>query len=125
MIDEYFHHIEKTILSFESIESYDLIKKKLNSSFGIIKGMLFYQNSRLEFLEVVRISDQGNVQKKKYKYHFQDHNSELIFRYDNVPHHPQIKSFPHHKHLENRIIDSDEPELMDVLFEIDMIIQAS
>ena len=50
-------------------------------------------------------------------------NHQLIFRYDNAPHHQKLKlsSFPHHKHdgNEDNIIASDAPTLLDVLQEIE------
>jgi hypothetical protein len=34
----------------------------------------------------------------KYKYQWQFENGELIARWDNVPHHHEIVTFPHHMH---------------------------
>lgn len=49
-------------------------------------------------------------------------NNQLIFRYDNVPHHQKLKlsSFPHHKHdgNEDNIIASNAPNLSDIFREI-------
>jgi hypothetical protein len=39
----------------------------------------------------------------------------MIFRYDNAKHYPEIKIFPHYKHISGKIKDSKEPELIDVL----------
>ena len=47
-----------------------------------------------------------------------DAEQNLIFRYDNAPHHPEARSFPHHKHTFGDVIESQEPGLMEVLFEI-------
>jgi hypothetical protein len=33
-----------------------------------------------------------------YSYHWQDSNGILRIRWDNSPHHRQIRTFPHHKH---------------------------
>ena len=44
-----------------------------------------------------------------YRYHFQDSQNNLVFRYDNTPHFPDLESFPHHKHLSNKVISSEEP----------------
>jgi hypothetical protein len=39
--------------------------------------------------------------------------------YDNAPHHPEIFTFPHHKHIgENRIAPTDQPSISQVLIEI-------
>ncbi len=42
----------------------------------------------------------------------------MIFRYDNVPHHSEIKSFPDHKHIIGRVISCKAPTLKEVLMEI-------
>lgn len=52
-----------------------------------------------------------------YRYHFQDENNQLIFRYDSTPHFPNLASFPHHNHLPSDVISVDKPELIEVLRE--------
>ncbi len=47
----------------------------------------------------------------------------MIFRYDNAYNHPEIKTFPHHKHLPENIKESNEAELIDILFEISEILK--
>ncbi len=51
-----------------------------------------------------------------------DNNDNMIFRYDNAKHHQEIKTFPHHKHLPDKIVACSEPEISDVLTEIEDII---
>ena len=58
----------------------------------------------------------------KYRFHYMDRQSRMIFRYDNAPHHPGLSSFPHHKHLSNRTITASFKELSDILEEISTII---
>jgi hypothetical protein len=52
----------------------------------------------------------------------QDADGNLIFRYDNAPHHPHLSTFPAHKHVGSSVIDAEPPDLNDVLAEIDAII---
>jgi hypothetical protein len=42
----------------------------------------------------------------------------VIFRYDNAPHHPEVKTFPHHKHVPTAIVESSEKPLSQVMEEI-------
>jgi len=49
--------------------------------------------------------------------------NEMIFRYDNSQHHPEIKTFPHHKHIFKCILEAKEPEMIDILIEIFEIIK--
>jgi len=58
----------------------------------------------------------------KYRFHYMDSQSRMIFRYDNAPHHPDLASFPHHKHISNRTIPASFKELSDILEEISAII---
>ena len=57
-----------------------------------------------------------------YRYHCQDQQNSLIFRYDSTPHFPNLSSFPHHKHLPEDVIACEKPELVQVLQEISILI---
>jgi hypothetical protein len=47
----------------------------------------------------------------------------LIFRYDNVPHHREITTFPDHKHHSDTVVESASVDLRQVMEEIiDMIV---
>jgi hypothetical protein len=52
-----------------------------------------------------------------YRYHFQDEKNNLIFRYDNTPHFPDLESFPDHKHTEAAVISSQKPSIIEVIYE--------
>lgn len=68
---------------------------------GIIDGRLrFWEGSLLEFSETLSVRNMILV-KTRYAYHYQDSQEQLLFRYDNAPHYPEITTFPHHKHVVN------------------------
>lgn len=50
-----------------------------------------------------------------YSYYWLHNNETLIIGWDNAPHHRGISSFPHHKHIGNKIEVSQERNLRDVL----------
>ena len=56
-----------------------------------------------------------------YRYHCQDAQNRLIFRYDSTPHFPDLPSFPHHKHLPTNVIASPKPDFKQVLAEASKI----
>lgn len=95
-----------------------------------IEGRLrFWNGSLLEFIEV--LEEHGLIlAKMDYAYHYQDGDKNLVFRYDNAPHHPEVTTHPHHKHLRRvalqveTIEPSSAPQLWDVLREIDQILGA-
>jgi hypothetical protein len=54
-----------------------------------------------------------------YSYHYQDGKANLIFRYDNSDHHPEVETRPHHKHVsEGPPMSSREVNLDEVILEI-------
>lgn len=43
---------------------------------------------------------------QRYAYHWQKENGELIIRWDNKPHWKEIKTFPYHKHIADKVFPS-------------------
>jgi hypothetical protein len=83
---------------------------------GYFKGMLeFIGGSTLYFIEFVDTFEGEAVKRLKYKYHWQSESGELIARWDNVPHHRDIYSFPHHKHDINGVHPSEPTDVKSVL----------
>jgi len=56
----------------------------------------------------------------KYSYHFI--SSGCVIRWDNVPHHKNVKTHPFHKHVDDKICDSEEMNINKVLIELKNII---
>ena len=52
-----------------------------------------------------------------YRYHFQDAKNKMVFRYDNTPHFPALATYPHHKHLSDRVIPFDQPSIIEAVEE--------
>ena len=53
----------------------------------------------------------------RYAYYWLKQNDELRIGWDNAPHHPEVSTHPHHKHIETQenIQASDKTNLEDVL----------
>ncbi|MBI5303289.1 MAG: hypothetical protein HY868_14235 [Chloroflexi bacterium] len=51
----------------------------------------------------------------KYSYYWLDESDNLIAGWDNAPHHPEIKTHPHHLHTADDVSDSSVRALEDVL----------
>lgn len=50
-----------------------------------------------------------------YSYYWLRPDESVIIGWDNAPHHKEVVSFPHHKHLGNRVEPSDERDLKKVM----------
>ena len=116
MIEKYFLQIELIVQEFPNIRSLSLTKKIYNARQGFISGSVIFENGyRLDFVEVKNTDKKSKI---KYRYQYMNENSEMVFRYDNAPHHSDVKTFPHHKHEIAGIKASDEPSLFDIMTEI-------
>jgi hypothetical protein len=52
---------------------------------------------------------------RKYSFHWQDKNGNLIARWDNAAHWREIDTFPHHKHDKKGVFPSKEVSIEDIL----------
>ena len=118
LITEYFQHIESQISEYIHVLEIDLHKDKRSLHIGIIEGkIIFIDESILHFIEFINVKQ--TIEVYKYSYHYQDLDGNLIFRYDMAPHHPEIETFPHHKHVQpNNLKAVLSPSLAAVLDEI-------
>ena len=82
--------------------------------------VLFREAWILEFDEILT-QESNEVIKTKYRYHVMDKDKNLILRYDNVPHFPNLSSHPHHKHTKTEVEASEAPDLIDVIDEIERL----
>jgi hypothetical protein len=116
MIAVYFSQIENVLQTFPNIRTYTLQTRIYNATQGYVSGCIIFENGwRLDFVEV---KDTDFIAKLKYRYQCMDDKQALLFRYDNAPHHREIRTFPHHKHDPHQIGESSEPTLYEVLLEV-------
>ncbi len=76
-----------------------------------------YLNLIIEFIDdsVLYIKEYQDEVERNYSYHWQNKDKEMLIRWDNSPHYPEHKSFPHHKHLPDQITESNEISLKEVI----------
>lgn len=117
-IVDYFRRLHELINDFSGVEVERYEEQVLTARRGNLRIRLrLPDNSLLEISESVQIRD-DTFQWISYRYHYQDSIGNLIFRYDNAPHHPEIKTHPDHKHISNGVLDSLHPHIESVLKEI-------
>mgnify|MGYP006302529059 CR=1 FL=1 len=120
LFSAYLEKIEKAVQDLKNayIEVYEeevLTPSRMNLRIRI----RFQNNELLELNEAVIAETEKTLTHLSYRYHLQDKNNQLIFRYDNTPHHPSIKSFPHHKHRPDEVLAVyQKPSITDVIAEV-------
>jgi len=80
-------------------------------------SIFFVDESQLHAREYI------DREERNYAFHWQDKDNNLIIRWDNAPHHNHIKTFPHHLHTGETILESEPVNLEDVVMHIKPIIQ--
>ena len=123
MIQRFIEYIEKTISTTPLVLSSNIQKQfSPDSKTVYIKGALIFIDSSI--LEVAIFANEytNAVNVDKYRFYYMDKHGEMLFRYDNAPHHREVITFPHHKHLPDRTIPSNMPTIKDMLNEISAII---
>jgi hypothetical protein len=122
-LSQYLGDIEDSIRRLEraNVERYE--EEILTSSRANLRIRVRFLSGHLLEVNEAIVIEADQIKHLDYRYHFQDQQNNLIFRYDNTPHFPDLKSFPHHKHLKNKVEDSDEPLILDVIKEAKLLAQ--
>jgi len=100
-----------------AIHSFQIVE--LSPTTGYIEGeALLVDGSHLVFFEFLR-QGEPRLEREKYRYHYMDGDNQLIFRYDNAPHHSEVATFPHHNHTSLGADESTAPDFATVLAEVE------
>ncbi len=98
------------------LELYPIVKdfrileyKTFNFGFFIKIKVILVDNSELY------IREYSDIKERNYSYHWQDEYGELKIRWDNAPYHPESITYPHHKHIGQKIESSNEIIIKEVL----------
>ena len=112
---DYFDQIDQLLEAYPNVYVENYNATILSSERANLKLRLrFYFQYLLSISEALVVVD-DQIAAIDYRYHFQDGQNNLIFRYDNTPHFPNLSSFPHHKHLVDRVIACGQPNIAMVI----------
>lgn len=123
LLGRYLRDVEFAIRGLEGVyvERYEdeiLVSNRANLRIRIrfLSGYLLELNEAIVF-------ESGYIRHLGYRYHFQDRQNHLVFRYDNTPHFPEFKNFPHHKHLPDKVVDVEKPSILKIIEEVKLLVQ--
>jgi hypothetical protein len=69
--------------------------KRLQNAHELVMELTFKDDSKLALKDYLFLD--GN---RKYAYHWQNKEGNLLIRWDNAGHWKDLSTFPHHKHVE-------------------------
>ncbi len=121
MIEEYLKEIDELISASPEVIDVEVIRRSVWDT--ELEKVVLYRyrlkmsdGSLLELTERL-VEEKGTLSIKKYRHHWQSPDGQVIKRWDNAPHHPEIDAFPHHLHngSESNVIGHAEISGLDVL----------
>ena len=102
MIEEYIRQIDQLLSTSEAVVGVQILRYTVRQT--ELERVLHYRyrvrmrdGAALDIVERV-VEVQGVLDITKYRHHWQDAAGQLVKRWDNAPHYPQLVSFPHHLH---------------------------
>jgi hypothetical protein len=121
-IETYLQALLDTVATAPDVATADVALDKRGPQAGLIRGdITFVDGALLHFRELIDL--ESKPPRLMYSYHYQRADASLVFRYDDTPHHPEVSTFPHHKHqlAEQNALAVEPPTLATVLDEIGRI----
>jgi len=102
MIENYLSELEYQLTDSPIVVSHIWLRYRASEAEGSfrIRGTLM-NGDTFELAEFVILDANSEIEVVTYSYHWQNTENQLIMRWDNAKHHPQIRTFPHHVHIDN------------------------
>ena len=123
MIRKFIAEIEKIIDSSSIVLSSNIEKYfDPGEETVYLKGRLIIIDSSILEIALFVTESRETLYIDKYRLHYMNSAGQMLFRYDNSPHHPNIDSHPHHKYTSAKISASNVPSIEDILNEISSIV---
>jgi Family of unknown function (DUF6516) len=98
-IEAYLDSIKERFVTDPIVTSFHVIRERSTLIDGHLRAQLVLADgSQLEFSEYVQRSPSGEIAVITYSYHWADADNQLIRRWDNTPHFPDLPGFPDHIH---------------------------
>ena len=114
MLESFLADLEASLTASPIVKDIEILDEFITSVSGFLDcRVLLIDGSELYVSEYFTVL-KDRIKRDKYSYHLQK-RGELLIRWDNAPHHKEVSSYPHHKHIRNKIESSQETNLRTVL----------
>jgi Family of unknown function (DUF6516) len=98
-IDAYLEAMKERFVTDPLVTQFQVIRERSTLMDGYLRARLaLADGSQLELSEYMQRSSAGEIVVITYSYHWANANNQLITRWDNTPHFPDLPGFPDHIH---------------------------
>lgn len=99
---EYYASVQKAILAAPYVIQTDISFDEVSEEECYIRGVVTLTGGfELHIAEYV--VTEPEFKRLKYRFHLQTSSSRMIVRWDNAPHHPEVKTHPDHIHTGQKV----------------------
>ncbi len=114
---EYYAAVQAAILAAPHIIQTDISFDEVSESECYIRGILTLAGGyELHIAEYIVTGPE--FKRLKYRFHLQSSENQMIARWDNAPHHPEIKTHPDHLHVGEKIKATPPMDIAQVLADV-------
>ena len=111
---EYYATVQAAILAAPHVVQSDISFDEVSEDECYIRGTLtLIGGIELHLAEYVITGPE--IKRLKYRYHLQTAGGKFLARWDNTPHHPEVKSRPNHLHIKKVVKVSAAMDVESVL----------
>lgn len=118
---EYLDSIKTRLLTDPLVLSVQVRRERVTEADGHLRARLeLVDGSWLEFSEYFCSTGAGDIEIVTYSYHWATAGGQIVQRWDNTPHFPELSGFPHHVHVgeEEEVGEGPAVDIFIVLDEI-------
>ena len=121
-IRRYFDELKLYLVINPIVESVEVISEEIGGKEGYLRVIIrLPDDSVIHCFEYVLFDELIGI--SKYSFHWQDVAGNLICRWDNAPHHPELDNFPYHVHTKDKVSASSEMNLRTILSEAKAVLK--
>ena len=115
-INAYFDFLKEHLKQLSSvIVNSELTFDQRTNIEGLLKGTIqFSDGSKLYVMKYIFI-EKNKLISNTYRFHWESIKEVLIKRWDNAPHHRDIKTYPYHLHDSNSLKESEPMSFLKVI----------
>jgi Family of unknown function (DUF6516) len=120
-VKAYLDSIKDRLVTDPMVTGFHTVRERSTWVDGYLRTRLDLRDgSQLEFSEYVQHSPAGEIAVITYSYHWADARNQLIKRWDNTPHFPDLPGFPDHIHdgVTGQVTSAQPMSIFGVLDEI-------
>ena len=116
-----FHAHQSLLVKSTSVSHFIILNQKVAQYDGYVRIRAeLVDSGLLEFTEYIEMDKDGQLIDYIYSFHWQDNQQQLVRRWDNADHYPQLPHAPHHIHQADGTVEGN-PELPTLAFVLTVI----